>query len=102
MNTASTRQIAFGTISVHSPFRIPKVVHEMNASVVSANIPSDSPSDQRSRMIFHARGVKLGIVAPLWFLRKPGRMHPLENPPETAEDRIRQSKPDSTGPGDRG
>jgi uncharacterized protein YneF (UPF0154 family) len=43
-------------------------------------------------------GLLIGIVALLYFLRKPGRMHPLENPPETEEDRIRQAQPNSTGP----
>lgn len=43
-------------------------------------------------------GLAIGIIALVVFLRKPGRMHPLENPPETEEDRIRQAQPDSTGP----
>lgn len=43
-------------------------------------------------------GLAIGVFALVWFLRKPGRMHPLENPPETEEDRVRQAQPDSTGP----
>jgi hypothetical protein len=45
-----------------------------------------------------AAGLLIGIIALVVFLRKPGRLHPLENPPETEEDRIRQADPDSTGP----
>ena len=48
-----------------------------------------------------AAALAIGVIALLAFLRKPGRLHPLENPPETEEDRIRQSRPDSTGPGSR-
>jgi hypothetical protein len=43
-------------------------------------------------------GLAIGVGALVWFLRKPGRLHPLENPPETEEDHIRQAQPDSTGP----
>lgn len=43
-------------------------------------------------------GLAIGIIALLVFLRKPGRRHPLENPPETEADRLRQAQPDSTGP----
>jgi hypothetical protein len=43
-------------------------------------------------------GLAIGIFALVWFLRKPGRLHPLEAPPETEEDRARQARPDSTGP----
>ena len=43
-------------------------------------------------------GLAIGVSARVVFLRKPGRMHPLENPPETEADRARQAQPDSTGP----
>lgn len=43
-------------------------------------------------------GLAIGVFVLVRFLRKPGRMHPLEAPPETEADRIRQAQPDSTGP----
>lgn len=43
-------------------------------------------------------GLAIGVIALVVFLRKPGRMHPLENPPETEGDRARQAQPDSTRP----
>jgi hypothetical protein len=45
-------------------------------------------------------GLAVAVIALVLFLRK-GRVHPLENPPETEGDRKRQAQPDSTGPSNR-
>lgn len=50
-------------ISVHSPLSKPNVVHAAKAMHVKLNIPSDNPVVDRSRIIFHACGVKLATDA---------------------------------------